>query len=324
MKILINTPFFGGAGGMERLLRELCRTLDVDQIDIVYTWNLGGELSQLGPNVTARSRRSLRYRGSESSNPVLRMLCRVLIDPFRRRVLSNYDLEIQLNLIGHTLHSTRARTRLLNPCGAPVDIPGDFDLIWLESSDAVHSPSFNVPTKVFAPPSIGILEDAEPVEGIPEQFLLTVFNPHGPEKGTTDLEGLIDSIPLPLVWCHSNATIGDSVPEALLDHPNIIHIDDGTHSQFRWLYENAQAYLSFSRSESFGYAIADALVHCRAVVSRQVGVLSYPESIDDTVFLVGETWDFDWSLLHEIPEERTPRDLQHLSPERFRAHLLEI
>lgn len=309
---------------MERLLHELCRTLDGDQIDVVYTWDFGGELSELGPHVTARSRRSLRYRGSESSNPVLRVLCRVLIDPFRRRVLSNYDLEIQLNLIGHALPSTQARTRLLNPCGSPVDIPGDFDLIWLESSDAVHSPSSKVPTKVFAPPAIGIPDDAELVEGIPKNFLLTVFNPHAPEKGTTDLERLVDSIPLPLVWCHSNSTIRDSVPDALLNHPNIIHIVDGTHGQFRWLYEHAQAYLSFSRSESFGYAIADALVHCRAVISRQVGVLSYPESLDDTVFLVGETWDFDWSLLDAIPDARASRYLPHLSPERFRTRLLEI
>jgi hypothetical protein len=143
-------------------------------------------------------------------------------------------------------------------------------------------------------------------------------------KGAADLERQIDSMPLPLVWCHETTTLNVEIPNRLLNHPNIIHIVDGTHGQFRWLYEHARAYVSFSISESFGYAIADALIHCRAVVSRPVGVLSYPESIDDTVFLIGENWGFDWSLLDGISDTPVARDLHHLSPELFRARLSEI
>ena len=324
MRILISTPFLGGAGGLERLVFELCRAFDGDKVDVVYRSALGGELGALGPKVTTRSQRSLRYRGSMSSNPAVRMLFRAIIDPIRSRVLSSYDLEIQLGIGAKISGSTRVRCRVLNTCGVLADIPGDFDLIWWEAPAAEH-PGFNTyPSIVAAPPGVGIIEPAEPVEGIPEQFLLTVFNPHNAVKGATDLERQIDLMPLPLVWCHSPATVGDLIPAELRDHPNIIHIIDGRHGQFRWLYENAQAYVSFSRSEGFGWAIADALVHCRAVISRPVGVLSYPESIDDSVFLIGENWDFDWALLNGISDERAPRDLHHLAPEVFRTHLLEL
>ena len=325
MRILISTPFLGGAGGIERLVFELCRAFDSDEVDVVYRSELGGELAALGPKVTTRSHRSLRYRGSESSNPALRMLCRAIIDPIRIRTISNYDLEIQLGLGARISESTRARSHVLNPCGTGVDIPGDFDLIWWESPAAEHAGFNTCPSMLVAPPCVGITDPAEPVEGIPEQFLLTVFNPHSAVKGAADLERQIDSMPLPLVWCHSPATVSDPVPAALRAHPNIIHVVDGSHAQFRWLYENAQAYLSFSRSEGFGWAIADALVHCRAVISRPVGVLSYPDSTDDSVFLIGEHWDFDWARLDHLEGRCTPiRDLPHLSSAHLRSCLVDI
>lgn len=323
MRVLINTPYLGGAGGLERLVRELCLALADDEIDIVYAESNGGELAEVGPGVTVRSRRALRYRGSDSANPAVRMLCRTLIDPVRRRLLSNYDLEIQLELGARVAGSVRAETRILNPCGSFLAIPGVFDLIWLESPSELQIRPDARPCTVLAPGVAGITDAPEPVEGLPERFLLTVFNPHTAVKGSDDLVRRIDAMPLPLVWCHSAATDDWPLPASLLDHPNIIHIVDGTHGQFRWLYEHARAYLCFSWVEAFGWAIADALVHSRAVISRPVGVLSYPESIDESVLLVDTDWDVDWTLLDSVTDRHAPRELRHLSSADFRARLLE-
>jgi glycosyltransferase involved in cell wall biosynthesis len=130
-----------------------------------------------------------------------------------------------------------------------------------------------------------------------------------------------DSAPLPIVWCHSNRTLEFDIEPRLAEHPNIIHIDDPSTGEMRSLYERCTAYLSFSRSEGFGWAAADGLRYSRAVVSRPIGVFSFPESHQSGVHLVGETWDFDWSLLDAGSTAPPDRDLSWMSPEVFRRHV---
>ena len=323
MRILITTPWLGGAGGVERLVQEVCRALPDDHVDVVYRLHLGGELAELRASVTTRGGRSLRFRGSNSANRLVRSTVRRLIDPLRRR-WSRYDIELALSGGPKVNDAVHARLRLFDACGAFTSMPEGFDLLWREAPTSDRQRREDQACIVLPPPLAVDPGATQPVDGIPDRFLLTVFNPYGEVKGIADLERIIDTLPLPLVWCHSRATVEFTLPDTLLDHPNIVHFDQLGSAERRWLYQRADAYLCFSRTESFGYAIADALAYSRAVVSRRVGVLSYPEAVHDSVFLVDDEWAFDWSLLDTVPLGPPDRDVSFMAPERFRSALLAL
>lgn len=323
MRVLITTPWLGGSGGVERLVKEICRALPDDQVDVVYREHLGGELAELPTGVSTRAGTSLRYRGSNTAVRPLRAIVRHIIDPLRRR-WSTYDIELALSGGPKVGDTVRARLRLYDACGGFTSMPVGFDLLWRESPTSDRHRPADMPCVLLPPPLAARPDVTQPVDGIPERFLLSVFNPHGEVKGIADLERLIDTLPLPLVWCHSRETVDFTIPDTLRDHPNIVHRDALSSGELRWLYRRADAYLCVSRAESFGYALADALAHSRAIVSRRVGVLSYPEAVHDSVFLVDDDLAFDWELLDTIPPGPPDRDVSFMAPDRFRSALLEL
>lgn len=327
MRVLICTPLIGGVGGVERLVFELCAALRDDHVDVVYDVHLGGRLAELPPGVVARNRRSLRFRGSNRHGGLSGVVTARVVDPIRRRFSAPYDIAILLARGPEVERVTRAGVRVVNLCGEAFRPGRAVDVVWSEAPDSSRPAWHPGRVAMFAPPVQGITSAPERVEGLPEQFLLTVFNPWGPVKGADVLEEIVDALPMPLVWCHSTATVSFEVREVLRGHPNVVHLDDPTPGQLRDLYERAWAYVCFSRAESFGWAIADALVHARAVVSRPVGVLSHLCEPDPSVFLVDDVRQFDWSRLdgldglgHRVPS----RDVSFMSPSRFRAELLRV
>ncbi len=173
---------------------------------------------------------------------------------------------------------------------------------------------------LLPPPYFDLAARSASVPGIPAEFFLTVFNPYGDVKGLPDLRRALESTPLPIVWCRSNSTAAAEVPPELLHHPLLVHAVDLTVEQLRHLYERCTAYLCFSRTEGFGWAIADALRYSRAVVSRRLGVLTFPEAVADRrVHLVPEAdWAFDWHSLSVPSSASDPSQFSWLSAERFR------
>ncbi len=209
------------------------------------------------------------------------------------------------------------------PCGNKVTRLRDkYDVVALESPDNARLVPDGWRSVLLPPPFSALAEEAvEPSRSLPGEFFLTVFNPWDPLKGADDLATAADSAPLPIVWCHSNRTLQFDIEPRLAEHANIIHVDDPSTGEMRWLYERCAAYLSFSRTEGFGWAAADGLRYSRAVVSRPIGVFSFPESHQNGVHLVGEVWDFDWSLLDAGSTVAPDRDLSWMSPEVFRRRV---
>ncbi len=325
MRILLTAGWLGGAGGAERAVYAALQALDGDQVDVVVREELGGEWAQVPESTTVISISDWRWRGATHTSKYKDVLARKVVNPVRKRLLPTYDLHLGFKHGPNLTPATRSNVRLYIPCGNETPmLPESYDLVALEAPDNGRLVGETCPRILLPPPLAPISDSVVLVEGIPDRFFLTVFNPYSPVKGEDDLARAADSSPLPIVWCHSNQTLR-SVPNAVLAaHPNIVHVDDPAPAELRYLYENCRAYLSFSREEGFGWAAADGLQHSRSVVSRAIGVFSFPEAQQPGVHLIGERWEFDWSLFAEEPEAPPERDLSWLSPAAFRDRLGSI
>jgi glycosyltransferase involved in cell wall biosynthesis len=323
VRVLVTAGWLGGAGGSERALAAVLQVFERDHVDLVVKNRLGGVWAELPPSTRVSSPTSRRWSGASGNGRVEHRVMTHLGNSFRRRVGREYDLHLAYYDGPDLTRVSRAKVRILVPCGNDVTRLRDtYDLVALESPDNARLVPDGWGSVLLPPPFFALAEEAvEPSGSLPAAFLLTVFNPWDPVKGADDLAVAADSAPLPIVWCHSNRTLEFDIEPRLAEHPNIIHIDDPSTGEMRSLYERCTAYLSFSRSEGFGWAAADGLRYSRAVVSRPIGVFSFPESHQSGVHLVGETWDFDWSLLDAGSTAPPDRDLSWMSPEVFRRHV---
>ncbi|HNQ06291.1 MAG TPA: hypothetical protein PKH97_03800, partial [Tetrasphaera sp.] len=180
------------------------------------------------------------------------------------------------------------------------------------------------PTVLLPPPVLPLPAPTAPGVDLPESYLLTVFNAYGAVKGLDDLTAFLARTRLPVVWCHSMRTADFDVPEALAQHPLLVHVDDPSPAQLRYLYEGCAAYVSFSRSEGFGWSIADALRYSPAIVAREIGVLTFPEARAYPVQIVDDLTQIDWGWVARQHRPDGPRDLAWLSPAAFRARLVDL
>ena len=324
MRVLISAGWLGGAGGAERALHSVLRALEDDDVDVVVRQRLGGPLAKTGPRAHLYPPLGWRWRAAARESGLKGMLIQRVVNPMRARFLPEYDIYLQF-FHGPNLNPTvRAKVRLLVPSGyeVPPDVAARYDAIALQSPDNVRFVPNGAPT-VLLPPPVYDLEQADPPGvDLPDQFYLTVFNPYGDVKGTDDLARVADAAPHPIVWCHSQATVTFTIPEALTNHPDIIHVDDPTLAQMRYLYERCAGYISLSRTEGFGWSIADALRYSPAIFSRRIGVLTFLEALTTAPCYLNDHLEFEWSPAPA--RDQRPRGLPWLSGPQFRATLLEL
>lgn len=324
--MLISSGYLGGAGGAERALFSILAALDADQVDVVIRHRLEGHLSTVGTHAKVSTIHDWRWRGAARHTGLGGLVMRRAINPLRRKLLPHYDVYLQF-MSGMNLASTvQASVKLLVPSGnqVPEWVAQHFDHIALQAPDNDKFVPSGRSSVLLPPPVLPLSDEARPPsEDLPEDYLLTVFNPYGAIKGLDDLGLALASAPHPIVWCHSQQTLQFSIPSEFVDHPGIVHVDDPSPAEMRYLYENARAYLSFSKSEGFGWSIADALRYSRAIVSRKVGVLAFPEATQSRVITVSEPWSVDWTSI-DVSAGPPDEDLDWLSPVRFRERLLEV
>lgn len=326
LRILISAGWLGGAGGVERSLYCVLQTLKNHQVDLVVREQLGGPLAKVPENTKVYSSRNWRWRFASSHNHFLGPIVPRLVNPWRRPFL-RYDVHIQY-LHGPDLsRNSRAGVRVFLLCGKTLPGYSDrYDFLGLEAPDNDRFLSVDEQARhvLLPPPYLPLAAAAErPPQPLPGEFFLTVFNPYAALKGMEDLASAADRSPLPIVWCHSSRTLSFTIDPHLANHPNIVHVDDPSPEEMRFLYENCRAYLAFSRSEGFGWAATDAMHLSREVVTRPIGVFSFPEAEQPGVHFVGERWEFDWSRLSG-DDQRPSRSLEWLSSEAFDDHLQEL
>ncbi|MBW2109294.1 MAG: glycosyltransferase, partial [Deltaproteobacteria bacterium] len=157
-----------------------------------------------------------------------------------------------------------------------------FDYVFCQAEDNFRYFDESEKGVLLRPCVIIPVDHTQEVEGLPEEFFLTVFNPYEldrhyedgfkPYKGYDLLYELADYLSMPLVWCHCDESV--KIAHNIKKHPNIIHMHNLEQEKMYSLYEHCTAYVSFSREESFGWAVADALMYNKPVISRRVGVIS--------------------------------------------------
>src|SRR5207249_1855255 len=145
------------------------------------------------------------------------------------------------------------------------DVEDTFDAVALEAPDNVRWVD-NPQKAVLLPPPLDMTATtSEPVAGVPDDFFLTVFNPHSARKGLDDMSVLAPKSRLPVVWCRSTTTRRYSdFPEI----PNVIVQENLSQAQLRYLYEHCRAYVEFGRNMGFAWSVADALQYGASVLAR--------------------------------------------------------
>lgn len=327
MRVLISAGWLGGAGGAERALHSVIRALAADEVDVVVRQHLDGPFAVVGDNVRVYPLMDWRWRASARNTGLKGRLIQRGLNPLRRAILPEYDVYLQFFSGGNIAPTVNAKVRLLIPSGltVPSAMASNYDYVALQAPDNVKLAPPDAKTVLLPPPLFHLSEDvSRPKVDLPEEYYLTVFNPYDPVKGVDDLAHAVRSAPHPIVWCHSQRTLQWPIPEELVDHPGIVHVDDPSPAEMRYLYERCLAYLSFSRSEGFGWSTADALRYSRTVVSRRIGVLSYPEVARlQGVYIVGDNWEADWAgLLHA--SGFSGRELDLVSPHQFRTSVARL
>lgn len=269
MRVLISAHMSGGIGGAQRGLTSWLNALAEHEVTLFTRRSVDSGFVVEFPHVERVV--SWRFFGRGGR------IGRRLWPPLRRVTMPNqrFDLYIHFFAGEYLGDCCRATLKILQPSGNPTgEIEHLFDYVISQSPDGLRLVSDPAKHRVVPPPTYWMADKAHPVEDLPEDFLLTVFNPYSADlKGDDILYDVMERSSRPLVWCHSSVSNGST--SNLVDLPNLIHMENVTQAQLRFLYQRCSAYVSFSRSEGYGWAVADAILSQKPVISRRVGVVSF-------------------------------------------------
>lgn len=324
MRVLVSARWLGGAGGTERAVHAVLNALQGEDVTLVMESFLGGDWSAVPASTRIyfanEHRKPISLSRGQEGN-----VCRSWSDADVGD-LGDFDLHIAYFHGPDVTSETTAKLRLVVPCGNDASHFLDrYHVIALEAPDNKLHQSRNTPQVLLPPPLLPLPAPRMPHTEIPHGFFLTIFNPYNPVvKGVDDLLRAAENAPLPIVWCHSERTLKFVIDDSLAKHPNIIHIDDPAASEMRYLYECCVAYLNFSRQEGFGWASADALRYSRQIVTRRIGVYTFPQAKRSGVHITRKNWRARWSVLQQQGPPHREEELDWLSPHAYRAALRNL
>jgi glycosyltransferase involved in cell wall biosynthesis len=318
--VLLTTPFLGGAGGIERYTFAAADALASAGVEVVvvYGRDKGGSWGQLHEDIQSIDMASLKRllrTGVRGRLHRRKRSSRRALDSIRR----GFDVHLALGKNPAVTRLIDASFRIINASGKSLSAKTAslYDCVALEAPGNTTLIAPGVSTCLLAPPVQGLPQPVAPAVQLPSDFLLTVFNPYASVKGVAELIRILDMLPLPLAWCHSQSTLTFDIPDLLQNHRNIVHITDASPSELRWLYENCFAYISFSLQEGFGWSVADAVRYSRRVFSRQTGVASFPEVDSAEGVVIYQDAESLPVLIPQTPPSPVPRPLERFAPAVF-------
>lgn len=203
--------------------------------------------------------------------------------------------------------------KLINPAGNPVDRVVDYyDYVLWECDNAeTYGMTCHPKNLIVRPPAFRPLNETStpgfPQNMPPRPFYLTVFNNYQADiKGMDGLTDVLDTLSCPLVWC--SRRFGPEAP----DHPRLIKMTVDRDFVLLLMRE-CKAYISFSRSEGFGWSVFEAMMYRKPVFSRPTGIAGeFPEQI----FLYNTYNELAERLSEPFPPS-VEYDLSAFSPEAF-------
>lgn len=266
VRVIMTASQYGAVGGIERYLWSVGASCGEHEVTVA-----AGRVTKSEYSVPLDNVRVYAARGRRPAA----LLSRTRLE-LHRRVIRRHGFDLHLHFGGPSMTDRfQARTRAIVPCGMDVtETARRFDHVLLEAPDNKHLVSDHPSVLVVPPPFVE--RDDNPAHVPAElrgRYFLTVFNPHSGAKGADIVERLAPQLPLPLIWCYGRQN--DLRPDPRVVIPNVVPMANLTQPALRALYRSSAAYVSFSRTEGFGWSILDALASNTHVVSRRVGVLSY-------------------------------------------------
>lgn len=255
LNIVISTVYFGGIGGSERRLKSIVESMPENRFHIFAPKTIQDGFVPVTRNYT-------------------------LNEPLKKGV--NYDAYLYFAglkpaYLGRD-YSFRTQMALIN---GTEKFAGErrFDYAVLSGADGVNCLT-GTARIVFALPDVTVTHPKETrkIEGLPERFFLTVFNPYEALKGKALLAEVSSNARLPIVWCYNDMTRSHHLKKnyaGMEPLPNVIQFRNLPQEELHYLYQKASAYVSFSMREGFGWSAADALVYNLPVISRNTGVATF-------------------------------------------------
>ena len=318
MRILISTPWLGGIGGVERNVACTIRALADDHVDVCARHVIRSEY--LVRPQHGKVWHPARWLRPHDKRKILSRVWPPVHQLLRPRQ-PPYDLYLQYAYGRDVRDRFSARCSMLRTSGKDVrDVETTYDYVALDAPGNSSLIGAGANPVLLPPPLEPMAASSIAVTGLPSRYFLTVFNSHASSKGGDILARHARRLPLPVVWCWSGRWgRRNDIPSV----DNLIPLESVSQGQLRFLYEHCAAYVSFSRSESFGWAIADALQYGAPVFSRQVGILTYPDLDLRGVHVYSSESELV-DLVATPPEEKYQRDLAQLSPGMFRCRLHEL
>lgn len=262
-RILFVGPINGGIGGVERITRcfaDWARTSGYTATLVVRHDFPGGPY-----HVTSDDR------------------LRVLPERAWNRALAEaaYDF---VYVIAAGLDRRRWVPRLRTVRGTRVVLDLDRKRKFLEVTDVLHCEAPRVET----PPRPFVVATPDPAPTMPAiepqadgDFYLTAFAPYGSIKGHEHVPTFCEHADRRLVWCYDLTSWGGRrrkfericrrhIAEAA--HPRLELVEAPSQAELYRLYDACAGYVCFSREESLGFAMLDAVALGKPLCARHIGV----------------------------------------------------
>lgn len=274
LRILVSASRLGSAGGNQRAVHSWLRALSEHDVWVAARQIDDGPYSDLPAGTCTIP--NWRLVGPVARRPL--SYWRVAARATRPRLTFDAYLHFWNGRDLSALY--RAEHRFLIPAGDHLGgFEARFDRVLSQSPgglELIGDPSKHL---VVPPPTYPLATKSEAVPGLPARYLLTVLNPYGPVKGAEVIGEAAARSSLPIVWARSSRFDG-RIPEIKVPE-TVVQVVDAEPAKLKYLYENCAAYVSLSRTEGYGWAIADALMEGKPVISRRVGVLTlFPKGIE--------------------------------------------
>ncbi|MDA1193750.1 MAG: hypothetical protein O2894_01050 [Planctomycetota bacterium] len=262
-RILFVGPFSGGIGGVERITRcfaEWVRTSGFTCTLVVR------DVFPEGPF-------------SIASDDTVRVLPERAWGPQLAEAAWDF-----VYVIGAGLARRRWIPRLRALSAPRVVLDLDRKRKWLEITDVLHC---EAPRADALPrPHVVAMPDPRPTmarteAGVTGDYYLTVFNPYGSIKGSEHVPAFVGGAGKRLVWAYDlsswrgrsrklHAACRRNLAAAAVDGVELIEAPSQT--QLYDLYADCAGYVCFSRDESLGFAMLDALALGKPLAARHIGV----------------------------------------------------
>ena len=266
MRIVLSTTFCGGVGGTEKLVKAVIESMP-DCEFLVYA-----------DDVKARGfiPKTWNFRLNVNAKPN-----------------TSYDVYLYFCGGGKPKYlggNYTFRTKIVDTNASTIfDIEDLFDVILVQAQDYSRWCTQHSKCVVAFPEIQGTIpKRLIPINDLPQNYILTVFNPFvSAQKNPELLIKMASRSKLPVVWCYSDIT-GCFPVESFSNVTNLLALKNLSQKQLYYAYKHAKAFVSLSTYESFGWALAEAFFMGLPIISRRTGIIPFVEKQQGITVYSGE------------------------------------